>query len=98
MIIEKTHIIPITAFSNNPVEFLEAKQKAIEGKEMINEITISVPQYIIEHNMMQQKSPLDLPKPIKVNATMIYYFSYYGEAKCTKAEFEKWAEANRPKK
>jgi hypothetical protein len=98
MEIELTHTIPVSAFSNNAVEFIEAKTKCIEGKEMVNEITIVVPQYIIEHTMMQQKSPLDLPKPINVKPTMIYYFSYYGEFKCTKEVYENWANANRPKK
>lgn len=98
MNIELTHTIPVTAFSNNPVEFFEAKQKCTEGKEMVNEITICVPQYIIEHTMMQQKSALDLPKPTTVKPTMIYYFSYYGEMKCTKDQYEKWVEEMKPKK
>lgn len=97
----KTHVIPIMTFSTNPVEFLQAKQKAKAGKEIINESTIIVPQYIIQHPVLNKPGGIMSPgKPTAalMEAQHIFYYSWYGEQKCTESEFKEWELKHKPKK
>jgi len=98
-----THSIPVTVYSTNPVTFMMQRQKITEGKIMINEQSYVIPQFIPAYLVRPgTRSSLPLmtnnPAEIYMPPEMTCFWSYYGEYKCTKEEFDNWALKNGPKK
>ena len=105
---ELTHTIPIAFYGEDLVKFHARIRELTNGKEMINVCTIVNTQFVApyfivdeepEGKILQMSAPNQVkPKVPKMSKAQIaYFFSYYGEFRCTELEYTEWALSTSPK-
>ncbi len=105
MKIEYTHTIPIIVYSTNAVTFMKERKRLTEGKEMVNESSYVIPQFIPAYKVRPQSTStgiavmnLNEPAEIYIPQEMAQFYTYYGEYRCTEREYLAWEEKNQLKK